>query len=211
MFERAGQLHSVEGFRKVIPLIQVSLDELAAPPPPDPAQSPSWEGLQSSGRFFQSYAHWRLGDLTGDAGHFEEALRLQREGLALTVKKLQRDPSNEFVGRNLADNLDEIGYTLTKLGRYGEAEASFLESISRFEKLAQTDPSNVEAEKDIADACRYYASSLDRAGRKLDALRFARRSSGIYKEILSRDPANKEIPKSLAEVSDLLTRSPVRH
>ena len=206
MFQRADLSRSVEELRKVIPLIQISLDEFSTPPLPGPRQRVAWERSRVAGLFYQSYVHWRLGDLTGDAGHFEEALRLQKEGSAIAIGLTQQDPQDAVTGRMLADNLNEIGYTLTKLGRYAEAEVSFLESISRFEKLSQADPSNVEAQKDVADACRYYAASLDKAGRRVDALRYSRRSLGIYKNILQRDPANKDIEKGLAEVTDLLAR-----
>jgi tetratricopeptide (TPR) repeat protein len=208
MFEQADISHSVAEFRNVIPLIQASLDELAAPPQPTPRQEQPFARQQAYGRFYQSYAHWRLGDLTGDPGHFDEALRLQREGTAINYRLAEQNPQQTLYVRTIADNLDEIGYTLTKLRRYQEAEASFLEAISRFEKLAQADPSNVEAQKDIADACRYFASSLDQAGRRMEARRYARRALGVYQEILQRDPANKEVQKGLAEVKDLLTGNP---
>jgi len=196
--ERRG---SEEGYKEALQLFEDGLHELQSLPPP---RSSSIEMNINAALFHSSYAHWRLGDLTKNAQHFESALELQMKGLAISREQSRLKPDSSSYQRFMADNLNEIGYTLTKLGRISEAEASFRESLGRFEKLAAADPSNSEARKDIADVCRYYAKALAQGGRRAEAIQFSRRASGIYKDLLHADPSNVEIKKPLAECEELL-------
>ncbi len=200
---RAEEQRSPATFQEALRSYQASLDELL------PLAPSSDEALACTAvcYFNISYVHWHLGDLGGGRAEFGAALDAQLRGAAINRGLAEKYPESPEYRRLLADNLDEIGYTLTRLGRFREAVHSFRESLARFEAIAAADPRNVEAQKDIADVCRYFAGSLAQSGRRIEALPLARRAAGIYDRIAGSDPSNVEVRKARAEIGELRRRT----
>ncbi len=143
-----------------------------------------------------------MGDLTGDRRYFENALSNELRGSGLTSSLAGRHPDNRKYRRDVADETNEIGYTLTKLDRLAEAENKLRWALSEFEAIAAADATNMEARSDIANASLNLAMCLDRAGRTAESHKSAARALGIYRTISLRDPSNTEagrgIERSLA-------------
>jgi eukaryotic-like serine/threonine-protein kinase len=156
--------------------------------------------------FHASYAHWELADLTGERGELEKALELQLKGAEVGRELLAADPTRVRYARSTADKLNDIGHTLTKLGRYADAEAAFRESLQRFEAIAAKDTNNREAQQDVANVCWWYAECLDACGRKAEARILARRAAGIFQGVVAQDAANHDAAEGLAAVTAITGR-----
>jgi eukaryotic-like serine/threonine-protein kinase len=193
---------------RALQLFEQGYRELTSPPvPQDNAQ---WARNTSAVNFYLSYAEWRLAEITGDIGYLQQALAYQQRGEEITRLLAQRDPENQQQSRNLGDNLNDIGYTLTKLGRYREALAQLRLSLSIFKALASADSSNVEAQSDLSNVCRNLGAALVKSGRKAEARQYARRSLSISEAISRLDPMNEEIKKAGMESAALLEETRVR-
>jgi len=197
---RAEKTRSIQGFGTALEHYHRALEQFA--PLKETNEIAARDTATAS--FHISYVYWKMGDLTGNREDFERALEVQLQGTEITRTLAAKHPDEPKYLRSVADNLNEIGYTLTKLGRHSEAEAKFRESLARFEALATADPQNREAQKDVADVCRYFSACLVQSGRKTEGQALARRAIAIYDRIFAADPSNVEVQNARSEVNAVL-------
>jgi len=197
LLRRGESTKSVADIRHALDLFQQSAQGLPIAKQLPDLYKQFTETLQLLSTVHASYAHCRVAEWTGDRTHYDEALKLERNGISIAREVIQKDGSPPEHYLAFVALLSVMGSTLSHLGQASEAEVSFREALTRAEELAATDPADVEAEKEIADVCLSYAEALIQAGRKKNALPLLSRAITIYQKIATRDPMNGDVRKGL--------------
>src|SRR5205823_2106210 len=99
---------------------------------------------------YQSYALWRLGDLTGDTTYHRQALGLLSEAHTLAVRNSNERPGDTKLRRDAVDPLHEMAQLHVLLGEGAAAVRDLLASRPTLLAIAALDARNAEAQRDVA-------------------------------------------------------------
>lgn len=192
----AAQSGSVAGFQQVLASYRKSLAILEAA---GPHIEESWQARLSSAYFYIGYALLELGDRTGEASYYRQALDSQLKGGAINrmLAAVRPEPNR----RNLGDGLADIGSTRWKCCRdLVGAMRDVREALKEFRKIADAEPHNLEAQRDVANAYQDIGMILGEAGRRREALEADRKALAIYEELGRADPTSGENAGNIATV-----------
>lgn len=150
-----------------------------------------------------SLAYFRLSDIAGSQGRWQDALSGFGEALRLRREQFTRHPRNPVaLGNYLAV---VVRYADVRLARgAAEAVAQFAEAIALGRRLQHLAPSDVYAAADLARAYAGAAECARRSGRRSDALAEMQQSVALWNEVGKRSPLDVELAEDERETGRAL-------
>ena len=181
--------NSLAGFQEVLATYRKSVETMETF---GPLRGKSWGVCLKNGFFHITYALWKLGDLTGDASYYRQALENSLKGGAISRDLAEAYP--EYAnGREPSDALTSIGESRWKSSRdLAGAMRDFSEALEHFQKLAAADPRNLEARRDVANVFHAMGTPLAEAGHRSEALSAFQRALVLYEDVARGDPTSRE-------------------
>lgn len=193
----AGQRGSLTASQEALATSRKALAVLEAA---GPQSGESWQLSLASRQFRVGYALWQLGDRTGEASYYRQALDIQLKGDAVMRALAASNPERPH-RRELADDLLTIALSRWRCCHdLAGAMRDDHEALDSFERLAKEDPHNLEARRDVANTYKSTGEVLGQAGRRREGLELSRKALVIYEELGRADPASAENATFLAQV-----------
>ena len=189
---------AIPGYQQVLATYRRALTVLQSAGPHD---EPFWQVRVSTIHFHVSYPLQWLGERTGEAEYFKDALESALKGDAINRQLVARDPEDVASLRRLADGLTEIGLLRWRCCR-DLAGALRDEEVARdgFQHIVDRDTQNLEARRDLAHAYNSLGIILGEADQRSAALDANRAALAIYDRIDRADPTDDENRRYLSEV-----------
>lgn len=153
----------------------------------------------------------RLGDMTGDAQNYRQALENHRKELEINEALAASDPSNASYRRIVADVYGEVGLSQMKLGETDEAIENLRHRLAIFESIGTSDPTNIEARRDVANSLFEIGQALARAGDLPGGLAQERKAVLIQEALREAEPANNETRGSLLDLYEASGEMEMKH
>jgi len=144
----------------------------------------------------REFRHWFAIQLRGR--DTAASLAHHRKSQAVTRELLSADEANVQERNTLADSQLEMGKTLARAGRAGEALTSYQEAIRNYEQVEKTDVKNAHVRCQIAYTKLFLAETLANTGTSALALDVLSQTLAAFKELTAADPNNKEWQNLLA-------------
>lgn len=155
---------------------------------------------------FVGIAFNRLGDLTGDIGHYRTALENHLKEFEINQALAASDPSNAAYRRIVADAYGEVGLSQLKLGNTAEGLLNYRRRLAIFESVRASDPSNVEAARDLINTLVDIGKALAKNGNTPEALTQFQKAVTLQHSVVAAEPANAEARDALARLTNITTR-----
>jgi tetratricopeptide (TPR) repeat protein len=146
---------------------------------------------------------------------YSDSLSELRHAISILQAALQRNPGNELLTRELADEHSRSGAVLRRMGRLTESEAELNEAIGLLEPIVLADLRNSQYRGDLAYAWFRLAETLRMKGELARALELHQKALGVRRERAALDTGMPfirwDLTQSLNAVADsFLTISPRR-
>ena len=151
-----------------------------------------WQRALSWKYFYLGYALLAVGDYTGDASYYREALDNDLKGSAIRRRVAEAHPDHDY-RRDIADALVSTGGCRWKAEQdLTGAMRDFREALAILQALSEADTTNLEARRDVAGVYQGIGATLGEAGRRGEGVEALRKALAIYEEISRADPNSQE-------------------
>jgi tetratricopeptide (TPR) repeat protein len=141
----------------------------------------------------------RLGLATSAQGRLEDAIDLQKRGLAIYQELCRREPANAAAQRDLATIQINLGCRYYDAGRLVEAEPHWHEAMNLQEKLVQQHPEDAAHQYLLAVNYSNVALLYAHAGRFSEADALYRKSEPLLERLVRDHPEERDWGWALAQ------------
>jgi tetratricopeptide (TPR) repeat protein len=149
-----------------------------------------------------------IGDIHAARGSLAQALGCYRDAQRDVLSRLQQDPENPILQRDLSVTCDRIGDALAATGDLEAALQSYGEGLEIAKAIAARDAANVDWQRDVSVSHERIGELLIEKGDGEGALRSLGNGLAIAERLAQRDPKRKQwqwdLSASLDRMGDIL-------
>jgi tetratricopeptide (TPR) repeat protein len=139
-----------------------------------------------------------IGDLQDTLGQTQAALATYDRAREVIEQRLENEPGNVEMQRDLAVTSSRTASEIGKLGDISAALSRYNEALDQLQKLAAAHPGNVDLQRDVAATHGMLAGALTFAGKSSEALDQVNRNVAILDTLARAHPENADVQLSLA-------------
>jgi tetratricopeptide (TPR) repeat protein len=137
------------------------------------------------------------GDALLAQGNLADALKSQREGLAIRQRLVKADPDNPHLQRGLSVSYERVGEVLKEQGNLAGALKSQLDGLAIRERLVKADPGNTDLQQILAVSYENVGDVLKAQGNLGEALKSCRDGLAIAARLAEGEPGNAGLQRTL--------------
>lgn len=150
-----------------------------------------------------------LGDLYLHRGNLKRARDFYEQALGSAQHLLEKEPRSAGRQRDVAANLDRLGYVLSGQGNLEGARRAYEQALEIVQRLAEEEPENVSRQRDVSVCLNKLGNVLRAQGNLEEAYRAYTQDLEIAQRLAEREPENldcqRDVSVGLSKLGNVLS------